>query len=822
MVNDMSEQVRCPMCGKPNPADAEVCRYCHARLKPLRPGEIPQPQETSDLESNLPDWMRQIQEESAPAQAEADDLLQAFRDEVEEVLPEAPATEDEDLWAEMGAEEDDLPDWLKSLGEETAPEASAPSETGPAAAEDDLPDWLGDTAPADEETATDALGGEEPAAEPGELPDWLETLGTEAAEPAAEAPVEEEGLPDWLSSAEPAAEETATDALGGEEPAAEPGELPDWLETLGTEAAEPAAEVPAEEEDLPDWLSSAEPAAKEIASDALGGEEPAAEPGELPDWLETLGTETAEPAAEVPAEEEGLPDWLSSAEPAAEKIASDALGGEEPAAEPGELPDWLEALEASAEAGPEEAASLELEPIEAESEAEEAEGSTAQPFVFEGEEDLEDLLGETPDWLDLLSPDAAEELTEDDHALPPPLTADEAEEPLEEEATPSVLQGELPSWLEAMRPVTAAAAGAVVGDEPVETQGPLAGLRGVITPPEPSMMKPGKVALVGGRLVLTEQQEAQVKALQALLDDEFDPQPPPKPPLISQQQALRWLIGGLLLLAALLPLLIPPLRPALPSKILPAALNAQRLVEEVPENAPVLLAVDYSPGFTSEMETASAPLLSDLLSKNVRLVVVSTQPTGPDLSTHLLTQALAWRGIPGENYINLGYLPGGTAGLYAFAHAPQLVFRRGAGTDNIWQTPALASVQRLADFAMVVVITEDAETARAWIEQVRPVLDDDTPLIMVISAQAEPMVEPYYETASHQVHGLVTGLEGGMAYASLRGQTISSATQGQWGSYSYIVWVAVVLMVLAGLYNLALGWREARTAPSVDDEEEEA
>ncbi len=710
MVNDMSEQVRCPMCGKLNPADAEVCRYCHARLKPLRPGEIPQPRETSDLESNLPDWMRQIQEESAPAQAGVDDLLQAFRDEVEEVLPEAPAIEEEDLWDAMDAEEDDLPDWLKSLGEESEPEASAPAEAGPATTED--------------------------------------------------------GLPDWLSHAEPAAAEAATDALGGGEPAAEPGGLPDWLEALGAE--------------------------------------------------------TAEPEAEEPGEEEGLPDWLSHAEPAVEEAATDALGGGEPAAEPGELPDWLEALKASAEAGSEEAASAELEPMGGEPEAAKTEGPVAQPFVFESEDDLEDLLAETPDWLELLSPDAAEEITEDDHALPPPLTADEAEEPREEEATPSVLQGELPSWLEAMRPVTAAATDAVVGDEPVETQGPLAGLRGVITPPEPSIMRPGKVALVGGRLVLTEQQEAQIKALQALLDDEFDSQPPPKPPLISQQQVLRWLIGGLLLFAALLPLLIPPLRPALPSKILPAALNAQRLVDAVPENAPVLLAVDYSPGFTSEMEMASGPLLSDLLSKNVRLAVVSTQPTGPDLSTHLLAQALAWQGIPGENYINLGYLPGGTAGLYAFAHAPQLVFRRRAGADNIWQTPALASVQRLADFAMVVVITEDAETARAWIEQVRPVLDDDTPLIMVISAQAEPMVEPYYETASHQVHGLVTGLEGGMAYASLRGQIISSAAQGQWGSYSYIVWVAVVLMVLAGLYNLALGWHEAHTAPFVDDEKEEA
>ena len=37
----MSETVRCPMCGSPNPADQEVCQVCGARLKPLvlRPQE---------------------------------------------------------------------------------------------------------------------------------------------------------------------------------------------------------------------------------------------------------------------------------------------------------------------------------------------------------------------------------------------------------------------------------------------------------------------------------------------------------------------------------------------------------------------------------------------------------------------------------------------------------------------------------------------------------------------------------------------------------------------------------------------------------------
>ena len=75
-------QVRCPTCGKNNPADAEVCRFCAAPLKPkaakaapsgpvkpVLPGEAPKPQNTADLEPGLPDWLRELRgEQSDPAQ----------------------------------------------------------------------------------------------------------------------------------------------------------------------------------------------------------------------------------------------------------------------------------------------------------------------------------------------------------------------------------------------------------------------------------------------------------------------------------------------------------------------------------------------------------------------------------------------------------------------------------------------------------------------------------------------------------------------------------------------------------------------------------
>ena len=75
--------VRCPMCGKPNPAEAEVCEYCQARLKPLNLGSAAQP----GTEPEVPNWLTSLrgtgqdQEESDGQSEPAPDWLTGLRSE---------------------------------------------------------------------------------------------------------------------------------------------------------------------------------------------------------------------------------------------------------------------------------------------------------------------------------------------------------------------------------------------------------------------------------------------------------------------------------------------------------------------------------------------------------------------------------------------------------------------------------------------------------------------------------------------------------------------------------------------------------------------
>jgi hypothetical protein len=152
-----------------------------------------------------------------------------------------------------------------------------------------------------------------------------------------------------------------------------------------------------------------------------------------------------------------------------------------------------------------------------------------------------------------------------------------------------------------------------------------------------------------------------------------------------------------------------------------------------------------------------------------------------------------------DQYLNLGYLPGGPTGLLGFSQAPARWMPLTADGNLAWSNPAVSEIQRLADFKMVIVATEDPEAARAWIEQVSPQLAG-TPLVLLVSAQAEPALLPYTGGQSGQVQGVINGVAGGLAYQDSAVFTLEDDPSGiSWSTYSLGLWAGAVLLLLAGL-----------------------
>jgi hypothetical protein len=323
--------VRCPMCGKPNPDDQDVCQFCGARLKPLlasSPDNVP-PIKVGEgpVGESTP--------ESEKTQAAGNETIQ---------LGEAPTKKNT---AEL---ERALPSWLRTLREgednsaqNTAPDqdmqlGSIPASPGPSGEAADWLSGLDKAAAADEEQA----------------PDWLTSLRSEnAGKPAPEnAPASEAGLDaagslsagpgdaDWMArlSNEPQPQETKSlvgfDGEAGSFPGLESQESGPVISAESEQAAAP------QDQENPEWLSGKTTSGEEISASLNQAED-------LPDWLNQLKEKAIDSKA-TPQENEGTsvqpdaPDWISSLRSASQPTRS----------APGEaLPEWLSNLEAKT--GPE-------------------------------------------------------------------------------------------------------------------------------------------------------------------------------------------------------------------------------------------------------------------------------------------------------------------------------------------------------------------------------------------------------------------------------------------------------------------------------------
>jgi hypothetical protein len=357
-----------------------------------------------------------------------------------------------------------------------------------------------------------------------------------------------------------------------------------------------------------------------------------------------------------------------------------------------------------------------------------------------------------------------------------------------------------------MRPVEAViAAEAVAGVDslPAEREGPLAGLKGVIPLVAiGALRRPRSIPLT---LQTTDDQQASAAILEQMLQSETTPRPLAATPVVTSQQTLRWIIAGLLLFVLGAVLIsgtqIMPISPVLP----PEARDMTNIVMGIADNAPVLVIMDYQPGLAGEMEAVSSPLLDQLVQlHHPYLTFVATSPGGNVLVERLLantdiSQPSGAGYVSGQNYTNLGYLPGGEAGVLAFLQSPQAA---------IPSSPVLS----FSEYAAVLLLTDHADSARTWVEQVSIMKQADPalasqPLLAAASAQTGPMLQPYF--SSGQITGMISGLPTAAGYEALN-DSRPGMVRTYWDAFGVGMMMAVFLIVLGSLWSVYTGIRASR------------
>ena len=744
----------CPICHRPNDANAEHCWYCNADLTP---GE-------SSTPVNGTDWLNGLREESEQAP---------------QPEPSEPGNEAE--------QPEEVPDWLARIRtrEQMEREAQAKSQS------DDQPDPR-----ADEKKE--------------ELPEWLKAIkaGYSGKQPDVE---KEEPKQEYVSpfAAQPSEEQKPTapnqdqsddtdewlSRLAAWKPVEEESESPDQeteaveLENIEPEKILPPMETaPTPQFDLDSLAALQQSEFRPIElnrSDGwqkLDANELEAEQNTKPQEEKQLSFEDIKPPVEeLPkskfdinalretiAVQQTNPDYFSAQTSADEELEEEDLSDEE-------LQDFdfptVEKTERPA------AESLVFSEEPSQSLAEEN-----GPFPF--------VPDDLPDWLAT----AKLEKTEKRNS-----------EPVSEELDAIALEGELekanlPAWLQAARnPAPEPVHPTDTGRGEVSEEGLLAGISGTLQTPSfgVDIRKP---VGYGSALKVSERQKHSANLFANLVDESLDNENV-ETPKKSKSQRLVWrvvlavaFIGVILLSSSLIAPFV--IKPAL---FPPEVVSLYDQVSAIPVDKPVLLAGDFEAAVAGELSWSSQALLEHLMRRNLDLVIVSSNPSGSTMMTQLLQNAA--RNVEGYDLstrvITLGYLPGGATGVQLLAGNPRTAMPFTHNLDAAWNSDILHSVNALSDFGALIVLSDKSESTRAWVEQIQPVLGT-TPLMFVVSAQAAPLLQPYYQ--SGQISGYVAGFYGSLAYEQMLQQTTNVLSH--LGGFQSAMLFAVVVILIGGLVAL--------------------
>ena len=680
--------------------------------------------------------------DDSPAAGDSANWLDGLRIDGNSSAPETPSQES-DIPVEKN--EEDVPDWLARIRERAQAEKSGQEEEPESA---DF-DWLKQIQSGDEPVPSDTeKTPQNTPADESNNDDWLKQLESWQDEPAASQPEEPTNQ---LSSSE--TEKTSqTD-----------NNLNDWLKDLAAQPTEQNNEA-ASTEALPGSLFS------DFSSDEKESKSPDAEepPAEEPNWLSSF--------KKLP--EEGNIADLVIPPPQEDSTEKSAFNSQA-------VDDWLSAQDKPVIPAAEEHTASEPEPEETAN----LSPSISRPSDDQNLKPENSSINSNPfgdsssmDWMES-EPLVSEAQT----------GADGSSKNLEPAA--------LPAWLQALRPghKNLNPTPSVTPKVPAhrEDRGPLAGIEGVLQGEELNQYY-SKPQTYNGSLTITDSQMARSKLLKNIadqgqwVDEEFGK------PARSYRWVLRLIVAVLMLLAVLIPIFIKDLPNVTPSFYSEEVLRTFNTVNEIPTGKAVLVAADFDSSLYGEMNWVMQPLLTHLMSRNIPIAYLSTNSVGATLMNQSLAQiAKDNPAYAPDQLIDFGYLAGGSIAMQSLAQDPQTTLKYTVEIASPWESDPLKSVKKLSDFGSIIVITENPDTARYWIEQVRSAIGD-TPLLVVSSAQAAPLVQPYYD--SGQIEGFLSGTNSAIAYSALIDQTLSA--QSHLTSYQAVLLLVILIILVGGIVSL--------------------
>jgi len=657
-----------------------------------------------------------------------------------------------------------------------------------------------------------------------EFPISLELENDENVTPAEE-------FPDWLSNITSKSEndENLNDI-----------EIPNWL-APDQEIPIDKANTPIEPFNLPEWLSKTNFLVDEEPKESSEFER-SDETENLPDWIKDINQNKEKKTLdESPSDEESEGSveatfdsvlLFNKLDMSPESKIDDEFKLDEFDSELNELEQKINALEKDL---PEEPAFI-LDESELKS-------LSVKPFIG---------IDESEDWFDNIQlPTTSDDLIEvdphhhevkpkkeeaDKHVLPfkfdnvpdwlenidfdyneiEPLQSMEEEKISDSSEVDNIEKGKLPEWLKAIRPIEVVSPdiSRLKSQKIIEKSGPLAGLEDVLT--SESITKTySPPPAYSVTIDVTDKQKSHVRILEEIISPvvQFNKSKKKSKTILHRMEFI--LIPAFLLLIITFSLFVDHTNLKFP-EILPAeAVRFHNLAtgylnrNQAPSH--VLVVFETEASSYPEINLISGGFFENLFLNNHWVTSIATNPNGVLVSERILRNS--YLNVPSYNFeernTNLGYLPGYGIGIQAFLSNPKTTSPGIYLNLNIWEKPPLSEINTINDFDMIVLVTDNSENAKLWIEQIN-LLVPDSDLLLISSAKASPLLQPYLQT--NQIDGMLSGIIGGLTF-----NLLSQSEMNNIGRYWAILQLGAIVFVF---YILAGGvisiFKKALTSDNIE------
>lgn len=186
-------------------------------------------------------------------------------------------------------------------------------------------------------------------------------------------------------------------------------------------------------------------------------------------------------------------------------------------------------------------------------------------------------------------------------------------------------------------------------------------------------------------------------------------------------------------------------------------------IESLEAGTPIILAFNYGPGSMPELHPMAKAVLTHCFQKKVRVIGMTLIAEGSTLGDEMMREVATTTGaVYGEDYVYLGFRPGGELVLREMGSAISAVYETDYAETPIAQLPMMQEITNYEQIDLVIDLAS-SETVEMWIIYANTKFNQE--IAAGVTGVMVSQMYPYLQT--EQLIGLMAGLMGAAEYEEL-------------------------------------------------------